>query len=110
MLISNAIGFSTALLSYMKQDDTHASDVILGVENDFRNECVAFESYDPIARFAYRILLENTFSYVVKELAANILRYVAYDVNRFSAQRLVEKLKQHGIEPLLEDILAYSTH
>ena len=108
MLIANTTGFSNALLEYMKQDDTHASDVILGIENEFRSECNLFETYDHIAQFAYRILLENAFQYVVKELAANILKYIAYDINRFFAQRLIEELKQHGIEPLLEEILEFS--
>jgi hypothetical protein len=35
----------------------------------------------------------------------NILRYIAYDVNRFFAQRLVEKAVETGIEPILEEII-----
>jgi len=108
MLIANTTGFSNLLLEYMKQDDTHASDVILGIENRFGSECTLFETYDPIAQFAYRILLDNSFQYVVKELAANILKHIAYDINRFSAQRLIEELKNQGIEPLLEEILESS--
>lgn len=108
MLIVNTKGFSDALLRYMLQDDTHANDVILGIEGEFKNECVGFESYDPIAHFVYVILLENAFQYVVKELAANILKFIAYDINRFFAQRLIEELKQQGIEPLIEEILVYS--
>lgn len=41
----------------------------------------------------------------MKEIAANILRYVAFDVNRFSAQRVVSDIKEIGLEPLLEEIL-----
>lgn len=41
----------------------------------------------------------------MKEIAANILRYIATDVNRFNAQDLVKELKAEGIEPMLEDIL-----
>ncbi len=51
------------------------------------------EAYDPFAIFAYRVIKEN-FTFVVKEIAATILRYVATDVNRFSAQNLVERLKK----------------
>lgn len=42
---------------------------------------------------------------MVNEIAANILRYVATDVNRFSAQNLGYNLKISRIEPMLEDIL-----
>ena len=42
---------------------------------------------------------------MVKEIAANILRYVAWDVNRFNAQHLVENIINGGIEPMLEDII-----
>lgn len=57
-----------------------------------------------IVTFAYRVL-KDSFPFVVKETAANILRFVATDVNRFSAQRLVEELKEDGLEPMIEDIL-----
>lgn len=42
---------------------------------------------------------------MVKEIATNILRYVAWDVNRFSAQHMVEDLMNAGVEPMLEDII-----
>ena len=45
------------------------------------------------------------FSFVVKEIAANILRYVAWDVNRFNAQHMVENLLSIGMDPMLEDII-----
>ncbi len=89
----------------MKQDDNHAIDIIQGVEDQFRELCPRFEDNDPIARFAYVVLSEPAFPYVVRELAAGILRYVAVDVNRFYAQRLVETLLKSGLEPLLEEIL-----
>ena len=56
----------------------------------------------------YLILQENSLPYVVKELAAKILVYIANTVNRFFAQRLIESLQSKGIEPLLEEILVGS--
>ena len=50
-------------------------------------------------------MLRGEFSFVVKEIAATILRYVSWDVNRFSAQHMVEDLISSGIDPLLEDII-----
>lgn len=89
----------------MKCDDTHAQHIVQCIESTFRDVCRrSFEAYDPFAIFAYRVLKEN-FTFVVKEIAATILRYVATDVNRFSAQNLVDELKNDGIEPMLEDIL-----
>ena len=43
--------------------------------------------------------------YGLKETAATILRYVARDVNRFSAQHKIENILDAGVDPLIEDIL-----
>lgn len=43
--------------------------------------------------------------FTIKEIAAGILRYVAYDVNRFNAQSLLETVIEKGIDPMIEDIL-----
>ena len=53
----------------------------------------------------YLVLQENSLPFVVKERAAKILRYIAYTVNRFFAQHLIESLQTKGIEPMLEEIL-----
>lgn len=104
-LLDGKKGIINALIMFMKCDDTHAQHIIQSVESTFRDICGReFAAYDSFATFAYRVLGED-FSYVVKETAATILRYVATDVNRFSAQHLVDELKQKGIEPMLEDIL-----
>ena len=54
--------------------------------------------------------LDKPFRYsrLVKSLAANILKFIAYDINRFLAQRLIDELEKHGIEPLIEEILMCS--
>ncbi len=104
-LLEPKTGILNTLISFMKCDDIHAQHIIQCIESTFRDVCRrSFEAYDPFATFAYRVLKEK-FSFVVKEIAATILRYVATDVNRFSAQGLVEELKKEGIEPMLEDIL-----
>jgi hypothetical protein len=104
-LLNSVPGFYNALLQFMKCDDTHAQHIIQNIDSTFRDVCArSFSAYDPFATFSYKVLSDD-FPFVVKEIAANILRYVATDVNRFSAQRLVEELKQKGLEPLLEDIL-----
>ncbi len=42
---------------------------------------------------------------MVNEIAANILRFVARDVNRFSAQHMIDDIKNVGVEPMIEEIL-----
>lgn len=63
-----------------------------------------FESYDPVADFAFSIL-QDDFSYLTKEKSAKILSYIAFSVNRFSSQRMIQNLIERGIDPLIEDIL-----
>lgn len=105
LLLERKTGFSDIILEFMSIDDAHAQHIIQSVHHSYKDVCGrSFEAYDPFAHLAYRILGSN-YSYVVKEIAADILRYVATDVNRFSAQRLVEEIKNKGLEPTLEDIL-----
>lgn len=98
-------GFTDALLKFMDIDDVHAQHIIQSVDRSYQDICGrSFEAYDPFAYLAYNVL-KGGYSFVVKETAANILRYVAVNVNRFSAQRMVSDIKDVGVEPLLEDIL-----
>jgi len=104
LLLAGKTGLSDSFIQFMKCDNAHAQHLIQNIESNYQEICRSFESYDPFASFAYKVL-RNDFSYVVKEIATNILRHIATDVNRFSAQRLVEDLKRLGMEPLLEEIL-----
>ena len=105
LLSDSAQGFSDALICFMKYDNTHAQHIIQSIDSTFREVCGrSFSAYDPFASFAYKVLSDDFF-FVVKEIAANILRYVATEVNRFSAQHLIENLKRSGLEPMIEDIL-----
>ena len=98
-------GFADALLAFMNTSEEHAEHIIQSVEQSFREVCGrSFAANDPFASFAARIL-RGKYSFVVKETAANILRYVAWDVNRFSAQHIVESIIDAGIEPMLEEII-----
>ncbi len=104
-LMDGKKGFFDTLLRFMNCDDSHAQHIIQSIDANYKDVCGrSLAAYDPFAGFAYRVL-DGNYSFVVKETAATILRFVATDVNRFSAQRLVNELKEKGIEPLLEDIL-----
>ena len=104
-LINYVKGFPEILIDYMRQNENHANDIILGVDKHYEHLCNKFENFDAIANLMYLILLENSLSYVIKELAANILAYIAHTINRFFAQRLIKSIQKKGIEPLLEEIL-----
>ena len=103
-LLSGKSGYSDVLIAFMKTSDNHAQHIIQSIETTFREVCKSFESYDPFASFSAKVI-RGDFSFVVKETAATILRYVAWDVNRFNAQHIVEDLIDEGIEPMLEDII-----
>lgn len=93
------------LIKFMEIDETHANHVIQLVDKSYINICgKEYELYDIFANMSAQII-KNKFPYVVKEIAANILRYVAVVVHRFHAQRLIDDLVKFGIEPMLEDIL-----
>lgn len=108
--ISNAIryektGFVDVLLAFMKTSDEHALYIIQSVDKSYQDVCGrTFAAYDPFALFSYTVLCSG-FPYVINETAANILRFVARDVNRFSAQHLIENIKNIGVEPMIEEIL-----
>ncbi len=104
-LLDEKKGFNNALIKFMKIDETHAQHIVQSVENTYDQVCYGvFNAYDPFANFAYCVLNEN-FSFVIKEYAANILHYISRNINRFGAQRLEEEILKKGLEPLIEDIL-----
>lgn len=104
-ILNTKSGFIDALIAFMNISDRHAQHIIQNIDKSFRDVCGhAFDAYDPFASFAYRVL-QGSFSFVVKETAANILRCVAWDINRFSAQHLVDQILSDGIDPMLEDII-----
>ena len=102
-------GFAVALITFMKTSENQAQHIIQSIDQSFRKVCLSFEANDPFASFAVTVLKDD-FSFVVKETAAKILRYVAWDVNRFSAQHMVDELISIGVEPLLEDIIKSNEH
>lgn len=98
-------GFVDVLLEFMKKDNEHALHIIQSVDKSYRDVCGrSFEAYDSFATFSFQVLKYN-FQYVVKEIAANILRFIARDVNRYYAQQLIDDIKKIGVEPLIEDAL-----
>lgn len=96
--------FIESLMIFMKLDDTHAIYIIQTIHSNYEQYLKRFEDADSFATLSYRVLKEQ-FSFNVKEVAAQILNYVAYEVGRFSAQHKIDNLIENGIEPMIESIL-----
>lgn len=102
---NNKEGFMDVTLLFMERSETHGQFIIQSIDKSFRDVCDrSFAAYDPFATFAERVL-RNNFSFTIKEIAASILRFVAWDVNRFYAQRIVEDLLNLKIDPMLKEII-----
>lgn len=101
-IINKETGYDRALRAFMNIDNDHACHIIQMIDKEYQDVCQSFPSYDPIANFAYSVI--GNYSYLVSEIAANILRYIAIDINRFHAQHLIERLINDGLEPAIEDI------
>lgn len=65
-----------------------------------------YKDADNFASLAFGILSnpEQKYSYEINRYAAEILKWSAYDIGRFGAQMLIDRLKDIGIEPAIEQI------
>lgn len=98
-------GFRETIYTYFENNEESVLEILEFIKKDMDNSCRRFEDADNFADVAHYVLENNLGTFVVKERAAEILNHVAYYVNRFYAQRLIESLVNRGIEPMLEDIL-----
>lgn len=104
-ILADKQGVADSLFRFMSENEEHAQYIIQSIDNSFREVCRgSFAAFDKFSSFATRVLYGD-FTFVIKEIAARILRYVAWDVNRFSAQDMVKGLIHSEIEPMLEDII-----
>lgn len=103
-VIINRRSIVNIVFRFMQQSEERAMYIIGAIEENYQKTCSNFVDYDCFADLSEKIL-KGTFPYPIKEIAAGMLRYIAYNVNRFDAQRQIQDLLSHGIEPLLEEIL-----
>ena len=70
-----------------------------------------YEEADRFAALAFQILCNSElgYDYELKANAADILKWAAFDLNRFYAQGLVDRLESGGIEPLILDRIKDAT-
>lgn len=93
-----------ALLHYMQIDEEQGKKLIQSIHSSYKNFLRHFEDADVFANLSYQIL-KGSYPYPINEVAADMLRYVAYDVNRLHARDKIEELLATGVEPLIEEIL-----
>lgn len=102
--ICNLPNFRLAIIKFIAIDPKHASFFIETIANDYQGFYNKFQDYDNLAEIMYDIIIGN-YEFPIKELAANILNYIAKYINRFNAQDLIKKAISLGIDPFIEEIL-----
>ena len=97
-------------IQFMRKNPANAQYLIESIENNYKDFCEkefsrsGYSVWDSFAIFANKVIKEN-FETVQKELAANILSYVAHDKNRYFAQDLVNLLLVSDIDYTIKEIL-----
>ncbi|MCU7557969.1 serine/threonine protein kinase [Macrococcus sp. TMW 2.2395] len=94
-----------AIIKCMENDDKQAQIMIAKIFNNYIDVAGKdYNRYDGFAKLSSTIL-KMSFSFIVLEISAKILVFVACSVNRFYAQDLVKEVINFGIDPMIEDIL-----
>lgn len=104
-LITVGTNYKLACFKFMKINSGNATFLLNKIYSTFKTEAKTFSQNDIFASLAFDVLIDDGFDFLSKEIAAKILHYVAWEVNRFTAQRLINTLKENSIEPILENIL-----
>ena len=94
----------STILNFIKSDEKRAIETIELIYRHYLEVCHAWEDYDKFGNIAYQLIYRN-YTYIIQEMAANILYCTAYSKNRFSMQRKIKSLINRGIDPMIEDIL-----
>lgn len=96
--------FYSAILRFMKESNANAKYIIDTINDYYKIACNKFADYDVFAYIADFALKKNI-DYEYNEKSCLIIHDIAYNVNRFGIQHLVDKIIDEGIEPILEEIL-----
>ncbi|WP_027968290.1 serine/threonine-protein kinase [Streptococcus equinus] len=104
-LIDMGESYKLACVNFMKINPSNALFLLKKLSPTFKDVASTYQSNDIFASLAFDVLKDDDFDFLSKEISAKILHYVAWEVNRFYAQRLIENLKRSSIEPILENIL-----
>ena len=96
--------FANTVAEFARLDSTNAAFVMDAIDQGMTQVCKTWEDHDPFADIAKSIVLSKA-PYDIKERACQTLSYVAWQINRFHAQHLIEDIITSGIDPMLEDLL-----
>lgn len=96
--------FYAGILLFMKNSNNNTKYIIDTIINNYKLACKTYSDYDVFAYIATSVL-EKDIDFEYKEKSCNILNNIAYNVNRFSIQRVIDKIINDGIDPLLEEML-----
>lgn len=96
--------FMNSIYKFIEKNKDSAIEIINLIHGNYKDVCRYYEDYDNFAKLSYMIL-NGEYEFEVNRLAAEILKYVATDVNRFSAQGFIEDLIEKGIDPIIEKII-----
>ena len=108
-------GYVKLILWYIEENYRTNSNSILKLVSGINKDCAEvtkkYEEADRFAALAFQILCisELGYDYELKANAADILKCAAFDLNRFYAQGLVDRLESGGIEPLILDRIKDAT-
>jgi hypothetical protein len=102
-LIINKNHFVKILIKYVLISERNFNDILNMVEQKYEDISKNFSDYDNFELFSYE-LLKKSIPFIFKERCANILSYIAWTKNRFSAQNKIKEI-WNNCEPLLQDIL-----
>lgn len=76
IVLSSNFKIRNTLIAFMKKKESYAEVLIKNINNEYKTICKRFEDFDPFSDFMCEILNDN-FSYRVKEIAAIILNDIA---------------------------------
>ena len=96
--------FRFAITKFISIDHEHASFFIETISDKYQDFYKNFQDYDNLAEIMYEIVI-GKYKYPIKELSANILKYIAVYIGRFRSQDLIKKAISLGIDPFIEEIL-----
>lgn len=96
--------FANSVAKFAVLDNGNAAFVMDATDQGMAQVCKTWENHDAFADIAKSIILSKT-SYDIREHACQTLSYIAWRINRFHAQHLIENIIASGIDPILEDLL-----
>lgn len=100
-------GFKDMLIIYIHKNPSTTTSLLEFLLANCADITSTFEDADLFGEIGYSLLKNNTvnYSYDLKVAAAKLVRWAAWEVNRYNMQDKIHELVRLGIDPTLEEIL-----